>query len=92
MRERNICVCLPLTRPLVEFVPATQARALTGNRTDDPLVLWPVLQPHQLSLKGGRGDMNFSTCCCRQAGGSLSRSCRWGTWNFESLYLLQFEF
>ena len=30
-RERNIEVWLPLTHPLLETWPATQARALTGN-------------------------------------------------------------
>ena len=37
-RERNICVWLPLTRPLLGTWCATQACALTGNRTGDPLV------------------------------------------------------
>ena len=37
-RERNINVWLPLVRPLLGTWPATQACALTGNQTDDPLV------------------------------------------------------
>ena len=37
-RERNIHVWLPLTRPLLGTWPATQACALTGIRTHDPLV------------------------------------------------------
>ena len=37
-RERNINVWLPLTLPLLGSWPATQAFALTGNRTGDPLV------------------------------------------------------
>ena len=37
-RERNINVWLPFTRPLLGTWPTTQARALTGNQTRDPLV------------------------------------------------------
>ena len=38
-RETNISVWLPLMRPLLGTKPATQACALTGNQTSDPLVL-----------------------------------------------------
>ena len=41
-RERNISVWLPLAWPLLGIWPATQAWALTGNRTGDSLGL-----PHQ---------------------------------------------
>ena len=41
-RERNIHVWLPLARPLLGTWPATQACALTGNRTGDPLVHMPA--------------------------------------------------
>ena len=44
-RERSISVWLPLTHPLLGTWPATQALALTGNRTRDPLVCRPVLNP-----------------------------------------------
>ena len=37
-RERNINVWLPLMLPLLGTWPATQASALTGNQTGDPLV------------------------------------------------------
>ena len=37
-RERNINVWLPLACPTGGTWPATQACALTGNRTSDPLV------------------------------------------------------
>ena len=37
-RERNINVWLLLAHPPLGTQPATQACALTGNRTDDPLV------------------------------------------------------
>ena len=42
-RERNISVWLPLAHPLLGTWPATQACALTGNRTCDPLVHSPRL-------------------------------------------------
>ena len=35
---RNTSVWLPLVHPLLGTWPATQASALTGNRTSDPLV------------------------------------------------------
>ena len=41
--ERNINVWLPLERLLLRTWPATQARALTGNRTSDRLVHRPTL-------------------------------------------------
>ena len=44
-RERSINVWLPLVRPLLGIWPATQAWALTGNRTSDPLVHKPVINP-----------------------------------------------
>ena len=37
-RERNINVWLPLACPLLGTWPETQACALTGNRTSDPLI------------------------------------------------------
>ena len=44
-REINISVQLPLAFPLLGSWPATQACALTGNRTGNPLVHRPVLSP-----------------------------------------------
>ena len=44
-RERNIPVWLPLMRPLLGTCPTTQACALTGNGTGDPLVCRPALNP-----------------------------------------------
>ena len=40
-RERNINVWLPLVHPILRTWPATQACALTGNWTGDPLVCSP---------------------------------------------------
>ena len=40
-RERNINVWLPLTWPPLGTWPTTQACALTGNQTSDPLVHSP---------------------------------------------------
>ena len=51
-RERNISVWLPLVHPLLGTWPATQACALTGNRTCNPLVLRPALSPLSHSSKG----------------------------------------
>ena len=44
-RERNINVWLPLARPLLGTWPTTQACALTGNQTGNPLVHRPKLKP-----------------------------------------------
>ena len=44
-KERNINVWLPLVRPLLGTWPATQACALTGNRTIDALFHRPALNP-----------------------------------------------
>ena len=44
-RERNINVWLLLELPLLGTWPATQACALTGNRTGDPLVCRRMLNP-----------------------------------------------
>ena len=43
--ERNINVWLPLVHSPLGTWPATQACALTGNRTGDPLVHRPALNP-----------------------------------------------
>ena len=44
-REKKINVWLPHTRPLLGTWLTTQACALTGNRTSNPLVHRPVLNP-----------------------------------------------
>ena len=48
-RKRNINLWLPLERPLLGTWPATQACALTGNQTSDPLVETDTqsTEPHQ---------------------------------------------
>ena len=51
-RERNINVWLPLTSPLLGTQHATQACALTGNRTSDPLVHRPALNPLSHTSQG----------------------------------------
>ena len=53
-RERNISVWLPLERPLLGTWPATQACALTGNRTGDPLVHRPALSPLSHTSQGSQ--------------------------------------
>ena len=42
-KERNTNVCLPLVHPLLGTWPATQACALIGNQSGDPLIRRPVL-------------------------------------------------
>ena len=51
-RERSINVWLPLVHPLLETWPATQACALTGNGTSDPLVRRPALNPLSHTSQG----------------------------------------
>ena len=51
-RERNINVWLPLSCPLVGTRPATQAHALTGNGTGDPLVGRQALNPLSHTSQG----------------------------------------
>ena len=61
-RERN-SVWLSLTSPLLRPWPATQACALTGNRTSDLLVCRPVLNPLSHTRQGSPGNLktNFPT-------------------------------
>ena len=51
-RKRNINVWLPLMFPLLGTWPATQACALTGNWTGDPLVRRPALNPLSHTSQG----------------------------------------
>ena len=51
-RERNIIVWLSLTCPLLGTWPTTQACALTGNRTSDPLFCRPALNPLSYTSQG----------------------------------------
>ena len=51
-RERNISVWLPLMCPPLGTWPTTQACALTGNGTGDPLVRRPVLSPLSHTSQG----------------------------------------
>ena len=51
-RERNTNVWLPRARPLLGTWPATQAGALTGNRTSDPLVQELILNPLSHTSRG----------------------------------------
>ena len=50
-RERNIIVWLPVMCPHLGTWPATQACALTGNRTGNPLVCRPVLSPLSYTMQ-----------------------------------------
>ena len=51
-RERNINVWVPLTQPSLGTWPATQACALTGNQTSNPLVHRPELNPLSHTSQG----------------------------------------
>ena len=51
-RERNINVWWPLVCPNRGTWPTTQARALTGNPTSDPLVHRPALNPLSHTSQG----------------------------------------
>ena len=51
-RERNISVWLPFAYPLLGTWTATQACAQTGNRTGDPLVHRPTLNPLSHTILG----------------------------------------
>ena len=44
--------CMVASRPLLGTWPATQACALIGNRTSDPLVCRPVLNPLSYTSQG----------------------------------------
>ena len=50
--ERTVNVWLPLACPLLGTWPATQACALTGNQTGDPLVCRLVLYPLSHTSQG----------------------------------------
>ena len=58
-RERNIYVWLLLTCPPLGTWPTTQACALTGNWTSNPLVHRPALNPLSHTRQGG---MFLITC------------------------------
>ena len=62
-RERNINEWLPLARPLLGTWPATQACALTGNRTCSPsvcrLALNPLSHTSQGSASFSKSFVNF---------------------------------
>ena len=49
---KSINVSVPLTHPLLRTWPATQACALTGDRTGDPLVCRLVLNPLSHTSQG----------------------------------------
>ena len=55
--------------PLLETWPATQACALTENRTGDPLLHRPVLNPLSYTSQGHTQDLTLNSelgnCCSR---------------------------
>ena len=58
-KERNLSVWLPLLRLPLGTWPTTQACALTGNGTDDPLVCRPALSPLSHT---NQGSISFLLC------------------------------
>ena len=51
-KEKNIAVWLPLVRPQLGTGLVTQACALTGNQTGDPMVRRPALNPLSYTSQG----------------------------------------
>ena len=66
-RESNINVWLPLMCPLLGTWPATQACALTGNRTSYPLVLRRALNPPSLTSQEWIGILKHHIKCGQMA-------------------------
>ena len=60
--ERNINVWLPFVHPPQGIWPTTQACALTGNRTGDPLVHWLALNPLSHTSQGYICILKLSPC------------------------------
>ena len=58
--ERNIDVWLLLVCPLLGAWPTTQACALTGNQTGNPLVCHRLM-PHPLSYTNQRALLSIRT-------------------------------
>ena len=52
---------LPLMRPQLGIWPATQACALTGNKTSDPVVSRPMLNPLSYTSQGPNMFFNSHT-------------------------------
>ena len=59
-KERNTNLWLPLECPLLGIWPVTQACALTGNQTYDPLVRMLALSPLSHTSQGK--DCHFKFC------------------------------
>ena len=74
-RERNINVWLPFERPLLRTWPATQACALTGNQTSEPLVRRPALNPLSHTSRGSRVYVTEPLFWYQQHNGCLNRYC-----------------
>ena len=51
-KKRNTDVWLPLPHLLLSAWPATQACALTGNQTSDPLIRRPIFDPLSYTSQG----------------------------------------
>ena len=86
-RERNTDVCLLLMYPLLGTWPTTQACALTGNRTGNPLVCRPALNLLRHTNQGktlfsNLGDVTMKGCrdCVRHCGNCRILKCLFCSW------------
>ena len=68
-KKRNIHVWLPFTHPLLGTWPATQACALTGNQTSDPVVYRPVLNPLSYTSQGTKISYTRAENCFENSKG-----------------------
>ena len=102
-RERNINVWLPLMHPLLGTWPTTQAWALTGNQTIDPLVSRPALNllghtSQDLILFLNNSFINISIkiiggegdICLPIRGLESAQKCRKENWRYSSYHLSEF--
>ena len=55
---------LPLAHPVLGACPVTQARALTGSQTCDPLVHRPALHPLSHSRQGAGWFLELVAAVC----------------------------
>ena len=79
-RERNISVCLLFTCPPLRTWPATQACALTGNRTSNALVRRPALNPLNYTSQGNEQNLFKNFCLWRTRWKSLVQTQIWWPW------------
>ena len=87
VREGNISVWLPLGYPLLGTWPTTQACALTGNQTGDPLVRKQALIPPSHTSQESLACFNVPRKRAKQEAGicEIFLAASWFTY-FPNLY------